>query len=285
MTSSDLIQFGLLMTAMLGLLGSAGYVLARWLRQRRGLKLFVELPRDPPRYIYRLASGADSTRVDLVACWLHIRLFNNGPESEVLAGLDAYEVGATPRAIVDFPVAYAEITQHKQNVETPLQLPLTISSRSGLDFWVLAGVMVSPIIGRPLFELFKESAFEFETVRLWVGHRREAERELYNRVRHGVRFAKVEELSVGEIQLSYPLLHREKDGVSLQPRLGRLLPGVQASVLNYWVDHGSTAPDGQPVPVAARYQVEAVLSSGRRIRRTFAADELGFWFMSEQLAK
>lgn len=195
MTTSDLIQLGMLILAGLALAGTASVAAWSWLKRRHFVLRLGAKMADHVFYISSIAARKGSRPyVAAVARWCEVEFFNTGDEPVVLAGIAEYLSGSSPRKLKDFPVRHVELYLEGEKAAEAISLPLRIDAHDGLRFWILCRLPIEESLGRIMFELFGKEAQAIPKVQM-LEHLETMERELKEHVKEEVKFAQVQEVS------------------------------------------------------------------------------------------
>jgi hypothetical protein len=278
LTPGEWIQIGVLVVATLGLLGGASVRTWSWIKNRRGLRVIPRLSEVDP-YIHSIdVTKSGSTRVRSVATWIHLELWNNSQEAQLITGSYARYGKVQSARVLGFPVEEIGKVNGEIAARKKVRLPLSLGPKVGKTFWVLVEISVDEYLGELLFHEAERRASANCAASL-AGFKKIAEQvspAIQDVDKQTAQFGAY----VGGITLGMPALIQKPDGrIEIRPIFGHLSTEVVRSV-----SQSSITTPKAAIESGSReaLHVGVTLSDGRSVEGTIPTHKRAFWFMGER---
>jgi len=272
--TSDLIQLGMLAVAVAGLLVAGVTSTYRAIARRRGLSLIVEQFSKGPFYVARIdsASKPDAARVGTVATWLRVRIVNGTSTPILISELRAHEKGTSGSNPICSPVRRADLHKTPADVSELVELPRQIPGHDALEFFMLVAVHIPAELGRLLFQLYCRHMNPAALERTM----QELRAHVLDDARKRIKYAQIVDVNIHEVGVSDPIMLNKDGRLLIEPRFGVIPLSAKSDVISSCVEEGRAVPE---LRISGTYIFEVVLSTGRRLRKTFATRQNALWFV------
>jgi hypothetical protein len=282
MNTDQFIQFGLLVVAALGLLGSTAYFVANWIRNRRGLRIELKQFGSDCGYIYAVTAGSGKLFVESLAVWARIRICNDTPNRFLVADICAYEEHLKPRSIIGCPVRQIEHSQESVIMHDPVSVPFTVDAGDGINLWFLVEVKVPESVGTILFQRYGQQSLKHQTVRQLLPMLERGEKEVGQKLRSDPRLPKgigvqVTDFKFLAVTAHVPFPSRPEDKTVFAPVFGKIPSDAFLTILAEERDEGSKK---SPLKVEhQKFFLDIVTGAGKRIRHVLETGSDALWFL------
>lgn len=279
MSTSDLINLGMLVVAALGLASGAVYALYRWLRVRYfSVRMALDTRRHERLYIAGIRVRRNlAPTVSRVAAWCRLCFWNVGPEAKLITGVFTQEDGQASRELIGPPAKQVDFGYDKDTPMGAVELPLTLQPQSGICFWVLISIDVPEKLGEILFSLYGDQARTMPSFHQWNGRLAEAERFVLEGIHEAALPIKDGSCTIQEVEMTDPMLKQQGETLAFVPRLGSFPPHVYHKIIANARERGWRLEEVVSNR-ADSYRVHARLGSGKVLSRRLRIDQDALWW-------
>jgi hypothetical protein len=279
MSTSDLINLGILALAFLSTAAAGVYFVYRLLKARyRSLALTIKPGQCDHVYILAMRLRRDQPPLlTRVGTWFELSLYNTGPQPRLVTDIIAEQDGYRPEQVVGPPVKDVEFDFGKETPHETLELPFTLQAQHGIRMWVLAPVIVPERLGEILFALYGESAERLPSFRLWCGRFADAETFILQGVDGASLGIKNVSVNIPYVDLNFPVLRKRGVKLELDPKLGMVPRATHHRVISAALERGWTQDD--VLSTSGRYfRISVHIAGGRTLTRRIKVDRDALWW-------
>lgn len=274
--------------SLLGAIVSAVFWILRTRREKKGIKLILKkFGRNTP-FINRINfDGNGEASVGAVAMWVQVHLYNSSSKPLLVTEIRAYEEGAEPRPIIDFPVQELNSLQRDHIPKNPLEIPFTIESGRGVSLFFLCQVDVPSKVGDVLFRLYGEVAKgteSFQTISEKFYKRREEMKKFFRddpRFNRGLGVV-LTDIKMASATIYRPMLFKRPEGLVFEPYFGTLPPDATLDILAELSEADADMPDSKVGALTTswtKYHFDVVTGDDRCFRTSIDTDGQALWFL------
>lgn len=280
-STSDLIQLGMLAVAALGALASATYYTYKWVNDRFfTVNVDISFPIPDLRHITSVTGGRGTIEVSRVGIWMRLTVINSGTKARLITAIRGFEEGCKARNTI---ASVKSVDRKLETIEVhgPISLPLRLEHQDAVTMWTVIEAEVPQPLSRALGEVYGIGRLVASNHARYLLQNLEAgETWVKNQISPDLQEAMgvtLADLKLGPITVGDPLVDVNARGeAGFRERLGHLPELFYSDLIRHARANGLLSRI-EATPFAA-YVVEVVLNNGRTLRRKAKIDT-AFWFM------